>query len=545
MGEYLTLLTQVKNYIYNGRYDAACQTLKNLLNSLNVDYNVAKTAADKEKTSKAIKRLLPALDELKKGIVTEVSAEVLKLDKYRLGMGSISAGIGGYGNNAPAPQQPPVNNPSPAPQQPPKSGEPANSGGIKPFIPGGKGNGRKFVGSNNMLMPLLLDDYIGQEKAKKSLRISIGAAKKTGRPLAHLLICSPYGLGKTTLANIIANEVQMPFFNVNATNLKDVRALSLYFSKIQDSGIVFIDEIHTLKKEVQTVLLSIMTDFAVSLIDDDGNEQRFDLPPFTLIGATTQAGELLKPFLNRFAVLELEDYTEEDKLILVKSKFDKMGYPVEEDAIGEISRRCRGVPRTIETYVKGVIDVAISRDEKVVTKETADEYFDIHEVDPLGLTKNDIKILRMLDEAKKPLALITLESKTSIQREDIEFRYEPYLIKLGFLDKTMQGRIITGKGMKYLHPDDDSDGASFNGGEGGEDDKPDIIPYVPDVPDDKGDITPDGDGEDVGGDFFDEEDSENAPFDSSDEEDIYGEDESVNEQSDEPSDDKDDGDDDI
>lgn len=513
MGEYLTLFTQVKEYIYGGRYSAACETLKRLLNSLNVDYNVAKTAADREKTRKAIKRLLPALDELKKGIVTEVSAEALKLDKRRLGFdsGKKDTGAdfgGGYVGKAedgevPAPGQP----------QPP-------TGGIKPFIPNGKGNGRKFVGSNNMLMPLLLDDYIGQEKAKKSLRISIGAAKKTGRPLAHLLICSPYGLGKTTLANIIANEVQMPFFNVNATNLKDVRALSLYFSKIQDSGIVFIDEIHTLKKEVQTVLLSIMTDFAVTLIDDDGNEQRFDLPPFTLIGATTQAGELLKPFLNRFAVLELEDYTEEDKLILVKSKFDKMGYPVEEDAVGEISRRCRGVPRTIETYVKGVIDVAISRDEKVVTGATADEYFDIHEVDPLGLTKNDIKILRMLDEAQKPLALITLESKTGIQREDIEFRYEPYLIKLGFLDKTMQGRIITRKGKKYLHPED-SDGESAG--------DPDIIPYTPDVEGDKSDITPDGDVEGVEGDFFDEENeenSENTPYDSSDEEDIYGGDES-------------------
>jgi Holliday junction DNA helicase RuvB len=320
------------------------------------------------------------------------------------------------------------------------------------------------------MIPLTLDDYIGQEKAKRSLRISIAAAKKTGTPLAHLLICSPYGLGKTTLANIIANEVGMPFFNVNATNLKDVRSLSLYFSKIQDSCIIFIDEIHTLKKEVQTVLLSIMTDFTVNFIDENGEEQHYDLPQFTLIGATTQAGELLKPFLNRFAVLELEDYTDDEKHILVESKFKKLGYEATEEAIDAISRRCRGVPRTIETYAKGIIDVALTRDETVITEETTDIYFEIHEIDDNGLTKNDIKILKILDEAAKPLALVTIESKSGIQKEDIEYRYEPYMIKLGLMDKTDRGRIITRKGIKYLHPelDDGKDGEADEGVDNGE-----------------------------------------------------------------------------
>lgn len=465
MGEYLTLLTQTKNYIYAGRLDAARETFKRLLNSLNCDYNTAKIPAEKAKVMGALQKLMPAYEELKKGTVSQVTVSILSLDRSRL-----PARFGGYAQ--PVPPPPPYIPPKPAefapadsapaqagqspaaPASPRQGAGDGQNGTIQPFKPApAPARGNRIVKNNNVLMPLTLDDYIGQAKAKRSLRISIGAAKKTGIPLAHLLICSSYGLGKTTLTNIIANEMGMPFFNVNATALKDVRSLSLYFSKIDRPCIVFIDEIHTLKKEVQTVLLSIMTDFTVNLIDELGNEQHFDLPQFTLIGATTQAGELLKPFLNRFAVLELEDYTEEEKNTLVRSKFKKLGYEADDGAVAEISRRCRGVPRTIETYVKGVIDVAIALDQKTVSKEITDEYFEIHEIDGMGLTKNDRKILTILDESVKPIALITMESKTSIQREDLEFRYEPYLLKLGFIDKTMQGRIITDKGRKYLHPE--------------------------------------------------------------------------------------------
>ena len=489
MGEYLTLLTQVKNNIYTGRLDVARETFKRLLNSLNIDYNTAKNPAEKAKVRSALQKLMPSFEEMKKGMVTDVTISILSLDRSRL-----PARFGGYAQ--PVPPPPPYIPPAPT-YIPPQSAAPGATaaptwtapaasnpgvGGqgatIEPFKPAPSvmpSKGNRVVKNNNALMPLTLNDYIGQAKAKRSLRISIGAAKKTGVPLAHLLICSSYGLGKTTLTNIIANEMGMPFFNVNATALKDVKSLSLYFSKIDCPCIVFIDEIHTLKKEVQTVLLSIMTDFTVNLIDDLGNEQHFDLPKFTLIGATTQAGELLKPFLNRFAVLELEDYTEEEKHTLVLSKFKKLGYNADDDAVYEISRRCRGVPRTIETYVKGVIDVAIALDQKVVTKEITDEYFEIHEIDGMGLTKNDIKILSILDESVKPIALITMESKTSIQREDLEFRYEPYLLKLGFIDKTMQGRIITDKGRKYLHPEiygSLGDDADEDGGDGGDNSSP-------------------------------------------------------------------------
>ena len=272
------------------------------------------------------------------------------------------------------------------------------------------------------------------------------------RALGHLLICSPYGLGKTTLANIIANEMDMPFFTVNATNLKDTKALTLFFTKIKESCIVFIDEIHSLKNDVQTVLLSILSDYAVSFIDDAGEEQSFELPPFTLIGATTQAGELLKPFLNRFTILELVDYTEEEKEIIVRSKFAKLGYEITPEAVADVARRSRGVPRTIETFAKGIRDIALTEDTKLVTKALSEKYFVMYDIDALGLNKNDLQILHILAEAKKPLALITLESKTGIQREDLAYRYEPYLLKLGFIDKTERGRILTQKGREYIFP---------------------------------------------------------------------------------------------
>lgn len=468
MGEYLTLLNQTKNYIYNGRASAAGDTLKRLLNCLNTDYTVAKIPAEKNKIRNAITKLLPALEELKRGRVSSVSIAALSLDRARL-----PAEYGGYAPKAPTPSAPPYVPPRPAPYappqpapaypqagpsyaQPPQRPAPAYPGPVPPTagsMPQPAGKQPKFK-SGNTLMPLTFDDYIGQERAKRSLRISIGAAKKTGNPLAHLLICSPYGLGKTTLVNIIANEMGMPFLKMNASNLKDVKSMLLYFSKLTESCIVFIDEIHTLKKDVQTALLSIITEFSLTLIDEAGSEQTYEIPRFTLIGATTQAGELLKPFLNRFSVIELEDYTEEDKKILIESKFKKLGYAVTEEAIEEISRRCRGIPRTIETYVKGVIDVALADDETMITKDTTDTYFGIHEIDGLGLTKNDIKLLRILDEAHKPLALITMESKSGIQNEDIEYRYEPYLIKIGMIDKTERGRVITKKGRKYLHPEE-------------------------------------------------------------------------------------------
>lgn len=423
MGEYLSLLEKTKEQLYGGRTADARETLRKLLNLLNDEYN-ASQGAHRAKCRGAIVRLLPALEDLKKGNVTQIVVQALGLDETRL----------------------PASCPELSPEEEEKeSEEKADSKEAEEkWAPAASFEKEK------KLNPLSFAGYIGQERAKKSLSISIAAAKKTGKPLAHLMLCASYGIGKTTLANIIAAEMGVPFFSVNATNLKDVKALSLYFAGLERSGIVFIDEIHALKKEVQTVLLSIMTDFSVNLIDEEGKEQRFEVPPFTLIGATTQAGELLKPFLNRFTVIELEDYTEEEILALVKSKFAQLGFEATEEAVSEIARRCRGIPRTAENYVKGTVDIAITHDSKQVTAEDTDIYFELHDIDDLGLTAGDRKLLRILAEAERPYALVTLAAKSGIQEEEIEFRYEPYLLKTGLIEKTERGRVLTEKGRAYL-----------------------------------------------------------------------------------------------
>ncbi|MBO5224504.1 MAG: AAA family ATPase [Clostridia bacterium] len=463
MGEYLSLLNKIKESVYAKDCATAVADMKKLLNNLNIDYTSVKNAADREKARGVIIKLLPVLNDLKRNEVTQTVINGLKLDPQRLatpslddlfGENRLDSSVFGMAPSAPVSQNPANVSPQPVQSEPqptaleqptPQPAQPTPQPTPQPTKP-------LKHGARRTLAPLMLDDYIGQEKAKAGLRISIKAAKKENRPLAHTLICSSYGLGKTTLANIIANEMDMPFFSVNATNLKDVKSLSLYFSKIQDSCIVFIDEIHSLKNDVQTVLLSILTDYAVSFINEAGEEITYELPPFTLIGATTQAGELLKPFLNRFTVLELLDYTDEEKAVIVRSKFKKMGYEITDEAVADVARRSRGIPRTIETYAKGIKDIALNDDVEKITEETTKKYFDMYDIDALGLGANDLRILKILADSPKPIALVTMESKTGIQKEDLAYRYEPYLIKLGFMDKTDRGRVITEKGRKYVDP---------------------------------------------------------------------------------------------
>lgn len=456
MGEYMKMLNTVKEYIYSKQVNNAKLELQKLLNVINTDMKESKNPQEQAKAKGAIIKLLPVLNDLRMGDVSQTVKSVLRLDEARLNPKQAEL--------TPSLDElfPELNLPSDG-----KKKEEDIDVTIDDIILGGdeakeepkeapkapkEAPKKKIAQNKKPLTPLFLDDYIGQEQAKKSIKVAIKAAKKEDRVLEHLLICSSYGLGKTTLANIIANEMELPFFSVNATNLKDTKSLSLYFSKIEESCIIFIDEIHSLKNDVQTVLLSILTDYQVSFIEGDGTERSYQLPPFTLIGATTQAGELLKPFLNRFAILELVDYTDEEKEVIVKSKFMKLGYEIAPEAIITIAMRSRGIPRTIENFAKGIRDLAINYDVKEIGMNIVNEYFDLNNIDGLGLAKNDIKILNILADAKSPLALITLESKTGIQREDLEYRYEPYLIKLGFIDKTDRGRVITEKGLEYIRP---------------------------------------------------------------------------------------------
>ncbi|MBO5287507.1 MAG: AAA family ATPase [Clostridia bacterium] len=452
MGEYLTLLCQVREMIYAKDIAGATAGLKRLLNCLNADLSSTKSVAEKQKSKSAIIKLLPALNDLKAGLVSETVITLLGLDRAILFPPKKTEtpkvddfDFSSFGTTTGGKVEPPVK------KEPPKTEPPK----LKP---------PQKLGRENTLAPLTFDDYIGQAKAKAKLKISIAAAKMEQRALAHTMICSSYGLGKTTLANIVANEMGMPFFTANATQLKDVKSLSLYFTKIEEPCLIFIDEIHTLKKDVQTVLLSILTDFQVNFIDEVGDEKIYKLPQFTLIGATTQAGELLKPFLNRFDIIDLVDYTEEEKAIIVRAKFEKLGLQIDEEAVKDVSARSRGVPRTIEIYAKGIKDHAqVMYKTTQITKAICTEYFDLIEIDAYGLGNQDRNILRCLREVARPIGLLTMESKVGLQREEIAFRYEPYMIKLGLLEKTEKGRIITKKGIEYLDKYDNGGGDDLIG----------------------------------------------------------------------------------
>ena len=432
MGDYLKRYNFIKELVYEKNFIKARVELKDLLNFINEDMINSYDNNDKIKAKNAIIKLLPLLDEFKKNEINDQIISILSLDTSKFQKENNKNKVNSFTEENK--EQNKINNIIKEIEE-----EKEEAQILQPAI------------EKKPLTPKYLEDYIGQEKAKQSIKIAINAAKKENRVLEHMLICSPYGLGKTTLANVIANEMNLPFFSINATNIKDTKSLSLYFSKIKESCIVFIDEIHSLKNDVQTVLLSILSDFQVSFIDTQGNDKSYDLPPFTLIGASTQAGELLKPLLNRFTIIELTDYNEEEIDIIVKTKFDKLGYEINDDAIKSVSTRSRGIPRTIEIYAKGIRDIAINKDTKNITLDIVNEYFDMIDVDELGLTQYDKKILKALEDSNIPLALITIESKTGIQKEDLEYRYEPYLIKIGFVEKTERGRVLTEKGRNHIN----------------------------------------------------------------------------------------------
>ena len=438
MGEYLSRFLEIKNVLYSQNTSKAYNLLKQLLLDINNDFVTSNDVRDKIYMSTTIEKLLPVLNDLKNDNLSNNVIKMFDLDVSKFSITSKDK------------EKEELEKPFIKKQEDKTNVYESfkkDESYEKHISKHEKANKKR-----NVLVPLTLNDYIGQEKAKEVLSIAITAAKMKDSCLSHMLICSPYGIGKTTLANIVANEMEMPFVTVNAVALKDVKSLMNFFEKINERCVIFIDEIHKLSKSIQTVLLTIITDYVVDYINEAGDNIHIDLPEFTIIGATTQAGELLKPFINRFTLLELTDYTEEEKRKMVKSKFVALEYGVTEGAITDIANRCRGIPRTIETFVKGLTDLALTKSTDLINLKLCEEYFDINDIDENGLTKNDLMILKIIVDSNKPLGLITIESKSGIQKEDIEYRYEPYLLKLKLIEKTEKGRVATQKGYEYIYP---------------------------------------------------------------------------------------------
>ena len=307
------------------------------------------------------------------------------------------------------------------------------------------------------LRPKTLADYVGQEKAKENLTVFIQAAKLRSEPLDHVLLHGPPGLGKTTLAGIIANEMGVSIRITSGPAIEKPGDLVALLTNLSENDILFVDEIHRLNRQVEEILYPAMEDYAIDIIIGKGpsaNSIRLDLPKFTLIGATTRAGQLSAPLRDRFGVtLRLELYTPEELSRIVARSASILEVPIEAGGAMEIAKRSRGTPRIANRMLRRVRDFAQVKAGGVITQNVADDALSALEVDHLGLDTIDRRMLRSIIENYRggPVGLETLAATINEEAVTLEDVYEPYLMQLGFLTRTPRGRYVTQKAYEHLH----------------------------------------------------------------------------------------------
>ena len=306
------------------------------------------------------------------------------------------------------------------------------------------------------LRPKLLNEYIGQEKVKGTLKIFIEAARQRKDSLDHVLFYGPPGLGKTTLACIVANEMDVNIKITSGPAIEKPGEMAAILNNLQEGDVLFVDEIHRLNRQVEEVLYPAMEDFAIDIMIGKGaaaRSIRLDLPKFTLIGATTRAGMLSAPLRDRFGVVNhLEYYTEKELQTIVLRSADVLGVGIDSRGALEIARRSRGTPRLANRMLKRVRDYAQVRYDGRISSEIAAEALDLLEVDRYGLDRIDRGILElMMDKCGGgPVGLDTLAAAIGEDSGTIEDVYEPYLIKNGFLNRTPKGRVATDFAYEHL-----------------------------------------------------------------------------------------------
>lgn len=306
------------------------------------------------------------------------------------------------------------------------------------------------------LRPRTLSEYIGQSDVKMNLEISMKAAKKRKDPLEHLLLYGPPGLGKTTLANIVASEMGVSIKTTSGPAIEKQGDLASILTNLQENDILFIDEIHRLKTQIEEILYSAMEDCALDIIIGKGpaaRSMRLDLPRFTLIGATTKIGSLSAPLRDRFGhVYKLDFYSNEEIQQILKRSAGLLEIDIEDGALAEIAKCSRRTPRIANRLLKRVRDFATVEEVSPVTTKFTKNCLDTIGVDMLGLDKTDRQILLTIIEKFQggPVGVNAIAAATSEEAETIEDLYEPYLLQIGFLDRTQRGRVVTENAYMHL-----------------------------------------------------------------------------------------------